>query len=494
MQGTGILLHLTSLPGAYGIGALGAEARRFLDFLADSGQTVWQMLPVGMTSYGDSPYQSPSAFAGNPYLIDFEELRQRGLLTAADLKDYENAPKVDYEYQFRNRYRVLRRAFSRFRGGPEYERFALQNRCWLEEFCLFMALKVAFQHREWIKWPAWARLREKPRLEAFAAQHSQELDFWKFTQFCFFEQWSALRRYAGLKGIRLIGDMPIYASYDSADVWANRELFCLNGRGRPIEVAGVPPDAFSEEGQLWGNALYDWNRHREQGYRWWVERFRLSMRLFDCVRIDHFRGFAAYYAVPYGDVNALRGVWRKGPGRELFDVCRLAVPSLSVIAEDLGTLDEDVFDLLRETRFPGMKVLQFAFDGNPDNPYLPKNCGGRCAVYTGTHDNPTTQEWYDEQSAAARRRIRRILRAKKGESGVSAMVRSAMQCGADLVVIPMQDYLAPGEGSRMNVPSVAQGNWRWRLSGRALNSRLKAKLRGYLCERRGADNGSLAAR
>lgn len=480
MQGTGILLHLTSLPGAYGIGTLGAEARRFVDFLADAGQTAWQMLPVGMTSYGDSPYQSPSAFAGNPYLIDFEELRRRGLLTASDLNGYENAAEVDYGYQFCNRYRVLRRAFSRFRGGSEYDRFVLQNRFWLEDFCLFMALKESFCYREWSEWPEWAALRKKTRLEEFAQKHSEDLNFWRFTQFCFFEQWSALRRYAGLKGIRLIGDMPIYASYDSADVWANRELFCLNGRGRPIEVAGVPPDAFSEEGQLWGNALYDWNRHREQGYRWWIERFRLSMRLFDCVRIDHFRGFAAYYAIPYGETNAIRGIWRKGPGRDLFDVCRRTIPSLSVIAEDLGTLDEDVFDLLRETDFPGMKVLQFAFDDNPNNPYLPKNCGGHCVVYTGTHDNPTTQEWYEKQSVAARRRIRKILGARKGESGVSAMVRSAMRCGADLVIIPMQDYLDPGEGRRMNVPSVAQGNWRWRLSSGMLDARLKGKLRQYL--------------
>ena len=401
MKSKGILLPVFSLPSRYGIGDFGAEAYKFVDFLAETGQNIWQILPLNQTSFGDSPYQSPSAYAGNPYFIDLEALFREGLLTAEELAGQaEPQGNIDYARLYERRYAVLRRAYARF--------------------------------------------------DANGAD---------FLRFC---QWKALKGYANGKGIRIVGDLPIYVSADSADVWSQPAYFQLDENLCPTAVAGVPPDGFTPDGQLWGNPLYNWERLEEEGFAWWIERFRAAFEMYDMVRVDHFRGFAAYFAVPFGDSTAKNGKWVQAPGKALFAKVKEAFPAAPVWAEDLGYLDESVRELLAYTGYPGMKILQFAFDSK-NSEYLPKNYPANCVAYTGTHDNMTSRQYLEGVRGMAKWRVRLCTRRKPRETRTHAFVRAVLQSRADTVVIPMQDYLELGEEARVNTPSTLGGNWVWRL-------------------------------
>lgn len=461
---------------------MGKEAFQFVDFLKKAGQRYWQILPVGPTGCGDSPYQSFSAFAANPYLIDPGLLAERGLLTRGEIGrfDFGDDPgQVDYGALFANRFGLLRLAAGRFPvEDAGFEAFRRSNAGWLEDYALFMALKeengmVSFQ-----EWPAGIRLRKAPALEAARARLAGEIRFWKVTQYLFFTQWRALKNYAHRNGVFLIGDLPIYVSPDSADLWAHSGLFQVDGDRRPTEVAGCPPDAFTAEGQLWGNPLYRWEKHAATGYRWWVRRLSSAARVYDVVRIDHFRGFESYYAVPAGSRNAVHGIWRKGPGADFVDTVKRKLPRLSVIAEDLGFLTDDVRRLLARSGFPGMKVLQFAFDPNGESEYLPHRYTRNCVVYTGTHDNTTAEGWRlsapEEEVAFARR----YLGAGPDGDLTGALIRAAQASVADTCIIPLQDYLRLGAEARINTPGTVGGNWRWRVRSEQLTPGLAAGIRG----------------
>ena len=457
MKNKGILLPVFSLPSRYGIGDFGQEAYKFVDFLAETGNRYWQILPLNQTSFGDSPYQSPSAYAGNPYFIDLEALCREGLLTEEELAEQEEPQGgVDYARLYERRYRVLRRAFSRFdTEGEEFLRFRRETP-WLEEYCLFTAIKNANGGREWRTWES------AQKNVSTASAPETEKAFWAFLQFKFFRQWQALKKYANGRGVEMIGDIPIYVSADSADVWAHPEYFQMDENLMPTAVAGVPPDGFTPDGQLWGNPLYDWERMRGEGFAWWLERLRAAFAMYDVVRIDHFRGFAAYYAVPYGDKTAKNGKWVQAPGRELFAKVKEIFPSAPILAEDLGYLDDSVRELLAFTGYPGMKILQFAFDCK-NSEYLPENYPNNCVAYTGTHDNMTSRQYLEGVRGRARRRVRRCLHRRPFETRTHAFVRAVLQSRADTAVIPMQDYLELGAEARINTPSTLGGNWQWRL-------------------------------
>lgn len=457
MKSKGILLPVFSLPSRYGIGDFGQEAYKFVDFLAETGQDLWQILPLNQTSFGDSPYQSPSAYAGNPYFIDLEALRREGLLSAEELAEQE-APlgNIDYARLYERRYSVLRRAYSRFDANDEaFLRFCGETP-WLADYCGFMALKDKNGGRDWQSWPETERRRELAHVPEEGAR------FYAFLQFEFFRQWRALKGYANGKGIRIVGDLPIYVAADSADVWSRPEYFQLDGELRPTAVAGVPPDGFTPDGQLWGNPLYHWERMEREGFAWWIERFRAAFALYDAVRVDHFRGFAAYYAVPYGDKTARNGKWVQAPGMALFAKVKEAFPSAPIWAEDLGYLDESVRELLAYTGYPGMKILQFAFDCR-NSEYLPKNYPQNCVAYTGTHDNMTARQYLESVHGITKWRTRRCIRRRRGETKTRAFVRAVLQSRADTAVIPMQDYLELGAEARINTPSTLGGNWAWRM-------------------------------
>lgn len=440
-----------SLPNKYGIGSFGDEAYRFVDFLAATGQSYWQVLPLSPTSYGDSPYQSPSAFAGNPYFIDLDLLRMDGLLTKEECKAEQTKDKViDYAKLYERRYAVLKKAFVRFWKPQSYEQFIEDNRDWLFPYAEFMARKQANGGVAWNEWK-----NEKSCEDA-------ETAFWVFLQYEFFLQWNALKTYANTRGVQIIGDMPIYVAYDSADVWQNPQYFQLDGNGTPTEVAGVPPDAFSSDGQLWGNPLYDWDAMQKDNFAWWKRRLKAVLSMYDVVRIDHFRGFSDYYAIPFGAPTARNGKWKPAPGKELFTELKKEFSQAKIIAEDLGVLDDRVRGLLQETGFPGMKIAQFGFSEN-DSPYNPKNYPKSCVAYTGTHDNPTTQSWAKRLSDTEKIRFRKYVRRHIGETDANALVRSLLASGAETVIIPMQDYLSLGENGRVNTPSTLGRNWVWRL-------------------------------
>lgn len=468
-------MHLTSLPSPFGVGTMGAAARRFLEFLEAAGQTYWQLLPICPTSFGDSPYQSFSTFAGNPYLIDLDDLAADGLLRAEEYVPLDwgaQALAVDYGLLYQRRYPVLRKACARLLAAPpaEFAVFCKNNSFWLEDYALFMALKGAHGGAAWQDWEAPLRNREPLALERARRALGEDISFWKGVQFLFFRQWRALKDCAGRRGVRIIGDLPIYVSGDSVDVWAHPEQFQLDGDRLPHEVAGVPPDGFSADGQLWGNPLFDWDAMRADGYTWWKERIARAFRLYDILRIDHFRGFDRYYAVPYGENSAKRGTWRQGPGAAFFD----GLKEYSIVAEDLGIIDEGVRQLLAETGYPGMKVLSFAFDGNPDNPYLPSRFGENAAVYTGTHDNPPVKAWLMGQSREERSRLTAILkrecralslpmRAETPDSLTDKLIEVAFASRAALAVIPYCDLLKLGEEGRINAPStLSDRNWSYR--------------------------------
>lgn len=456
MKRSGVLLPVFSLPGRYGIGSLGEEAYRFADFLAETGQDSWQVLPLNPTSYGDSPYQSPSAYAGNPYFIDLDILREDGLLTETECDaERTNGRRIDYAALYERRYVTLRKAYARFgKNVPDsFADFVQSNRAWLRPYCRFMARKEENGGRAWTEW----------RNRAYSDKDDDtDTDFWAFLQYEFFTQWSALKAYTNAKEIKIIGDMPIYVAMDSADVWANPEYFQLTEDLLPERVAGVPPDAFTADGQLWGNPLYDWDSLKADGYRWWLDRFRHALNRFDAVRIDHFRGFAAYYSIPYGETTARCGKWVKAPGSELFQKVNREFPQAEILAEDLGYLDDSVRALLKKTGYPGMRIAQFGFD-EPDSAYLPTRYPAHCVAYTGTHDNATAKAWAKGLSRERLKTFRRSVGKGRFETDAHALVRSVLASAAELAIIPMQDYLELGEDGRINTPSTVGGNWTWRL-------------------------------
>ena len=469
MRTSGILMHLTSLPSPCGIGAMGAEARHFVDFLADAGQTWWQLLPICPTSYGDSPYQTFSTFAGNPYLIDLADLRAEGLLERVE---YENLhwgyepQTVDYGQMYITRYPVLKLACGRFLKNPsaEYAVFCAENAFWLDDYAFFMALKDSHGGAPWTEWEEPLRRREQSALEEAGGRLRTEIDFWKAVQFLFFRQWKKLKDYANGKGVRIIGDLPIYVAGDSADVWANPAQFQLDSNLLPAEVAGCPPDGFSADGQLWGNPLFDWDYMERDNFSWWVRRIGYQCKIYDVLRIDHFRGFDSYYAIPYGSPTAQNGVWRQGPGMKLFRAVEAAIGKQNIIAEDLGFLTDSVRQLLKDSSFPGMKVLEFAFDSRDGSgsDYLPHNFVKHCVAYTGTHDNETILGWMESAPPADVAYAREYLRMNEQEGPNWTMMRGIWSSVADTAVVQMQDLLGMGAEARMNEPSTVGKNWKWR--------------------------------
>ena len=493
----GILLPIASLPSPHGIGAFSEEAYAFVDFLHAAGQHYWQILPLGPTGYGDSPYQSFSTFAGNPYFIDLDTLKEEGLLTQREIAkaDFGNNPaRIDYAKLFYARFPLLHKAYERaFQPGgfskeekTKFDAFCKKEGSWLNDYALYMAVKEHFNHASWDTWEDDIRLRKQRALKRYRTMLKDTVEFYRFLQYEFFKQWSELKHYANTLGIEIIGDLPIYVAYDSADTWANPDLFQLEWSGRPDAVSGCPPDGFSPTGQLWGNPLYRWGYHKETGFAWWVERVRHTLRLYDVVRIDHFRGFESYYAIPYGDKTAEFGHWEKGPGYALFDVLKKELPMLSdgrlhLIAEDLGYLTPGVRRLLKRSGFPGMKVLQFAFDAREDSDYLPYNYDWNAIVYTGTHDNNTTRAWFEEISKKDRAFAYRFLQIPKDtkasdKGNVDSLVRLALSSVANTAIIPLQDYLYIGREGRINLPSTLGNNWVWRMKKNALTPALARKI------------------
>ena len=495
MRSGGILMPLFSLPGKYGIGCLSEEAYRFADFLKESGVSYWQMLPLGPTSFGDSPYQSYSTFAGNPYFIDLEELIRLGLLTEklCDAAGLGPDPEtVDYAGLKKNKTELLRKAYENVCRDrtllSQVDAWAKTQAHWLPDYCLFMALKEENGGRSFQEWPDDLRMREPEAMAKAEKRLAWQTGFYTWTQYEFDRQWKALRGYCRKLGIRLIGDVPIYVAADSADVWGRPELFQLDAKNLPTRVAGCPPDAFAAGGQLWGNPLYDWEEHEKQHFSWWMSRMRRLADLVDVVRIDHFRGFASYYSIPAGAKDARVGHWVKGPGNRIFKVMKEELPQLSVIAEDLGFITKSVKDLVRRTGFPNMKVLQFAFDPDDaygESMYLPHNYGTNCVAYTGTHDNDTTMGWLSSLDEKTLERVRRYLNAGKEESfrQLTARLRdAALLSVAGLCVIPMQDWLMLGSEARINTPSTLGGNWKWRMKEGEAGSALAREIRVRMAE------------
>ncbi|MBR2401983.1 MAG: 4-alpha-glucanotransferase [Lachnospiraceae bacterium] len=468
MRKSGILLPISALPSNYGIGTISKEAYQFVDCLAKAGQKYWQILPLGPTGYGDSPYQSFSTFAGNPYYIDLEALIERGWLTKEDCESVDagsNPNYVDYEKIYYSRFELLRKAFhnSGIEKDEEFQAFVAKNNYWLEDYALYMAVKSKMDNKGFIEWDDDIKLRKPEAIARYKKECKDEMAFYCFQQFLFHVQWMELKNYANKNGVEIIGDIPIYVASDSADTWANPELFQLEEDCTPKAVAGCPPDAFSATGQLWGNPLYDWEYHKETGYDWWMKRIAYCYEIYDVVRIDHFRGFDEYYSIPYGDKTAEFGHWEKGPGYDLFETMKARLGDKRVIAEDLGFLTQSVLDLVAKTGFPGMKILQFAFDSREDSDYLPHNYPKNCVVYTGTHDNDTTLGWYNTILDADREFADDYLNIQSDKDVEMNFVRAALASVADTAIIPMQDYLGLGSEARINTPSTLGDNWKWRM-------------------------------
>ena len=481
MRESGVLMHITSLPGKHGIGTMGQNAYAFVDFLKAAGQSCWQLLPLSPTGYGNSPYQSCSAFAGNPYLIDPELLEAQGLLMLGEADAVcwcESEEKVDFGRLYHNRLKLLRTAFGRFQGGEAFDAFCRDNSSWLSDFALFCALKDRFGGKSWYQWEDSLKRRDPDAIWNARKELREEIRFYSFVQYLFFSQWEALRAYAHKNGVSIIGDVPIYVPLDSVDVWADPELFQLDAALLPTAVAGVPPDGFTADGQLWGNPLYDWSVHAKDGYSWWIRRMAAAGRLYDTVRLDHFRGFESYWAVPYGDATARNGRWVKGPGLALIDAIKKALPGLRLIAEDLGYLTREVLDMRDGSGFPGMKVLEFAFDSLEPSDYLPHTYTANSVCYTGTHDNMTMRQWFDTASAEAVEYATQYMRLTEEEGLVWGTVRTAMSSVSDLCVIPMQDLLDLGAEARMNFPgTMSDSNWTWRVKDGIITPRLAQRLR-----------------
>lgn len=476
-------MHISSLPSPYGIGTLGREAYNFVDFLKKAEQQYWQILPVCPTSFGDSPYQSFSTFAGNPYFIDLDLLCENGLLNKSEYENIDwgsNPSKVDFEKLYFNRYPVLKKAYSRFEKRKDlqnhFKAFCEKNEDWLNGYAIFMACKDKFGGKSWREWDEPFRKRAPEALGEFCERNSDDIEFWKFLQFCFFSQWRNLKNYANKNNIKIIGDVPIYVAFDSADVWAEPEQFLLDESLTPIDVAGCPPDAFTDDGQLWGNPLYRWDYMKSRKYNWWVNRIRHSLATYDVVRIDHFRGFESYYAIPGGAETAKTGEWRKGPGMDLFEELKKQLGELPLIAEDLGFLTPAVHKLLKESGYPGMKVLQFAFDDKSDSDYLPHNYSSHCVVYTGTHDNDTVLGWIESAPKSDVNFAKRYLRLSAREGYNWGMMKAAWASAGELAVVQMQDVIGLGNEARMNIPSTTGCNWMWRALTNQITNTMALKL------------------
>lgn len=485
MRASGILMHISSLPSPYGIGTMGKEAREFVDFLVKSEQTYWQILPICPTSYGDSPYQSFSSQAGNPYFIDLDILCKDGLLTEKECKSFQWGTKkteIDYGILYENRYPLLKIAYSRFmkKQPKDFEEFCKQESGWLEDYALFMAIKDANDGVSWLEWPKALRFREEEALQKVRREYKEEICFYKVLQYLFYKQWRSLKMYANKKGIQIIGDVPIYVALDSADVWANPEQFYLDSDRKPIDVAGCPPDAFSADGQLWGNPLFRWDVMKEDGYAWWTNRIRAMSKLYDIVRIDHFRGFDSYYAIPAGDTTAQNGVWREGPGMDLFRTIENKLGKINIIVEDLGFLTPSVLKLVKDSGFPGMKVIQFAFDTREESDYLPHNYDKHTVVYTGTHDNDTILGWMKSAPRSSVNFAKKYLQLSKEEGYHWGMMRGAWASVSDLAIVPMQDILGLDNRARMNIPSTLGCNWKWRAKAGVLTPELAKKIKKYM--------------
>ena len=483
MRTCGVLLPVSSLPSEFGIGCFDEEAYAFIDALKEAGQKYWQVLPFGHTSYGDSPYQSFSTFAGNPYFVSLKEFVKKGYITEEDCRaaEMEGHPEyVDYERVYNGRYAILKKAFenSNIAKDADYKKFLKENEAWLVDYALFMAVKAANDGKSFIEWDEDIRLRKPAAVEKCLKEYKETIDLYCFIQYEFFKQWEALRKYANDNGIEIVGDIPIYVAYDSADVWTNPELFVLDKDLKPIKVAGCPPDAFSEDGQLWGNPLYKWDYHKKTGYKWWKDRMAACNKLYDMVRIDHFRGFDEYYAIPFGDPTAKNGKWEQGPGFDLFKALNEALGEMNIIAEDLGYITDTVKQLLADTKFPGMKVLQFAFFEDSESEYLPYNYVNNGVVYTGTHDNDTVVGWYESLDKGCKQFTKDYLKIKEDDDVCDAMVAAAMGSVADHCIIPVQDYLGLGSEARINIPSTVGSNWKWRMKKGALSSEIIEKMAG----------------
>lgn len=485
MRTSGILMHISSLPSKYGIGTMGREARKFVDFLEEAGQTYWQILPICPTSYGDSPYQSFSSFAGNPYFIDLELLCKDKLLTEKECKSYSWGNKkteVDYGILYENRYALLKKAYARFfkKEPKDYKAFYEKEQEWLDDYALFMALKDANGGVEWSKWKKDLRFRKEAAIQAARKEYAKEIDFYKMLQYLFYKQWNSLKKYANKKGIQIIGDVPIYVAGDSADVWANPGQFYLDEKLNPIEVAGCPPDAFSDDGQLWGNPLFRWDVMKKDGYRWWMKRIAAMSKLYDIVRIDHFRGFDSYYAIPAQDTTARNGQWKEGPGMDLFRTMEAELGKLNIIVEDLGYLTPSVLKLVKDSGFPGMKLIQFAFDTREESDYLPHNYQKHSVVYTGTHDNDTILGWMKSAPRESVQFAKKYFNLTKEEGYNWGMMRGAWASVSDMAIVPMQDILGLDGKARMNTPSTLGCNWKWRAKKGQITPELAQKISGYM--------------
>ena len=484
-RSSGILFHPTSLPGKYGIGTLGKEAYAFIDFLKKSKQKLWQIFPLGPTGYGDSPYQSFSSFAGNPYLIDFDLLIEAHLLSEEDLRDVffgDNEEYIDYGAIYNQKYPLLRRAYENFKSSDNHEmrenleHFKRENASWLNDYSLYISLKNHFNGLPWNEWAHDIKNREHGAMEHYRNELADDIEYHNFIQFLFFKQWGDVKRYANENGIKIIGDIPIFVAADSSDAWANPEIFLFDEERKPVKVAGVPPDYFSATGQLWGNPLYNWQKLKETNYSWWVERVRANLSTCDIIRIDHFRGFEAYWAVPYGDDTAINGQWEPGPGIDLFNAIKSQLGELPIIAEDLGLMTQGVIDLREATGFPGMKILGFAFDSGEENDYLPHTYTKNCVVYTGTHDNDTLIGWFQKAKEEDRQFARDYLNSRSDDEIHWDAIRGAWSSVANMAISPVQDFLGLGSEARINTPGVAAGNWQWRLKHGVLTDELAERI------------------
>ncbi|MDO5717419.1 MAG: 4-alpha-glucanotransferase [Tissierellia bacterium] len=493
-RGSCIILPIFSLPSNYGIGTVGKEAYKFIEFLAESEQRYWQILPIGPTTYGDSPYQSYSSFAGNPYLIDLELLEEDGLLEKEEFENvhFSDDPSyVNYSLLYLYRLKVLKLAYNRAwsRYLKEIEEFRDKNAYWIEDYALYMALKEYFLDISWTEWPEDIKLRKKEALERYSAELKDEVNFFVFLQYIFFKQWDKLRDIAKKHHIDIIGDIPIYIAMDSADAWANSEILLLDEKTKnPIEVGGSPPDGFTEDGQLWGNPVYDWEYLKNTEYEWWIKRIEINLRFYDILRLDHFIGFSSFWSVPYGDETAKYGKRRKGPGYELFKKLKEELGELPIIIEDLGVLSDEVFELKKKVGYPGMAVLQFGFAPFANSDYIPHNIQENTIVYTGTHDNQTTRAWLEELDEKGFKFVKKYLNLSEEEGYNWGMIRAAMMTNARLAVIPMQDYLNLGDEARMNEPGTLGKNWRWRADKSDFNQKLMERIK-YITKLYGRANG-----
>lgn len=483
MRRNGFLLPIASLPSKYGIGSFSKEAYDFVDILCEAGQKLWQILPIGPTGYGDSPYQSFSTFAGNPYFIDLDQLVEEGLLTEDECNSYDwgnDDNYIDYEKIYLSRFKILKKAYrkSKISKNKKFLAYCKKNESWLDDYSLYMSIKDSFDGLSWIEWDDKIKQRDEETIEKYKEELKDEIVFYKYIQYLFYTQWHKLKSYANEKGISIVGDIPIYVALDSADTWSSPELFALDKDCKPISVAGCPPDTFCEDGQLWGNPLYDWEYHRFTDYEWWISRIKYCFDLYDIVRIDHFRGFDEYFSIPYGDKTAQNGHWKKGPGIELFKYIKENLGEVEIIAEDLGFLTESVINLVNETGYAGMKVLQFAFDVREESDYLPHNYHRNCVVYTGTHDNNTTLGWYKEISEEEKELfIKYINKDPEEELSSWDLICLAMGSVADTCIIPVQDLLELDETARINVPSTVGNNWTIRIDKEAFSEELIDKIK-----------------